>query len=129
MPHRLTWTDLTNSAGTPLNGVDRIRVVERRIDPQWFELQFETGPGISVWKNVTLTGGDIVDYVSAFWLARLELQDAVHGPLSFRLEARHLGQSALILGRSKRPGEKHTYWIHDCPFAGTRVELTWLSDA
>jgi hypothetical protein len=111
-----------------LNGVDRIEVVERSIDPRWFELQFETGPAITVWKSVTLTAGEVVDFVSAFWLARLELQDSVHGPLSFRLEARHLSQSALIIGRSKNPGEKHIYWIDDCPFAGARVELKWIAD-
>ena len=63
-----------------------------------------------------------------FWLARLELQDSVHGPLSFRLEARHLTNSALVLGRSKKPGEKHIYWIYGCPYPGSRIELKWIAD-
>ena len=128
MPQLVTWDQLKDSTNVPLNGVDRIEVVEHRIDPQWFELQFETGPAIRVWKNVTLTAGDIVDYVSEFWLARLELQDSVHGPLSFRLEARHLTNSALVLGRSKKPGEKHIYWIYGCPYPGSRIELKWIAD-
>jgi hypothetical protein len=128
LPQFVTWDQLRNSTISPLNDVDRIEVVERRIDPRWFEVQFETAPAISVWKNVTLTAGEIVDFISAFWLARLELQDSIHGPLSFRVEAHHLSQSALILGRSKKPGEKHIYWIRDCPYAGTRVELKWIAD-
>jgi hypothetical protein len=77
---------------------------------------------------VTLTGGEIIDFVSEFWIARLELQNQTRGPIEFRVPAGHLEKSMIFLGRSKQPGEKHLYAIPDFPREGVRLEMKWLSD-
>jgi hypothetical protein len=128
MPQVITWEQLKNSTEVPLEGIDRIQVVEQPIDPAFLEIQFETGPAITVWKHVTLMSGEIVDYVSQFWTARLELQDAARGPVQFRVPALDPHEGALMFGRSKRPGEKHLYFLPEFPRAGVRIELKWLTD-
>ena len=128
MPNVVSWLEVKNSVREPLGGIDRIEVVEREIAGDYFEVQFQTGPQIRTWKHVTLTGGEIVDFVSEFWIARLELQNQTHGPIAFRVPTTHLEKSMIFLGRSKRPGEKHLYAIPDFPRAGVRLEMKWLSD-
>jgi hypothetical protein len=126
MPHVITWEQLRNSTQVPLNGIDSIEVVETPIDPNILELQFELGPAVTVWKHVTLMSGEIVDFVSDFWAARLELKDHWRGPTQIRVPAVAPGEGAIMLGRSKQPGEKHLYFIPDFPRAGTKIALKWL---
>jgi len=128
MPNVLSWHQVKNSVHAPLEGIDRIEVVEKAIDGAYFEVQFQTGPQVKTWKHITLTGGEISDYISEFWIARLELQDQTRGPIEFRVPAKDLGKSVIMMGRSKRPGEKHLYVIPDFPRAGVRLEMKWLSD-
>ena len=126
MPHVITWEKLRNSTLVPLNGMDIIEVVETPIDPGALEVQFELGPAVTVWKHVTLMSGEIVDFVSDFWAARLELKDNWRGPTQFRVPAVAPGEGAIMLGRSKLAGEKHLYFIPDFPRAGVKIALKWL---
>jgi hypothetical protein len=122
----ITWEQLRSSTQVPLNGIDRIEVVEHPIDPGFLEVQFELGPGTSSWKHVTLMSGEIVDFVSDFWSARLELKDHWSGPTQFRVPAVAPNDGAILLGRSKLPAEKHLYFIPDFPRAGVKIALKWL---
>jgi len=126
VPNVITWEQLRNSPEVPLNGIDRIEVVETPIDPGFLEVQFELGPEATVWKHVTLMSGEIMDYVSDFWSARLELKDHWRGPTQFRVPAVAPGDGAIMLGRSKLPGEKHLYFLPDFPRAGVRIAFKWL---
>lgn len=128
MPNVVSWLQVKNSLREPLGGIDRIEIVEREVAGDYFEVQFQTAPQIKAWKHVTLTGGEIVDLVSEFWIARLELQDQTHGPIAFRVPSGVLQKSMIFLGRSKRPEEKYLYAIPDFPRAGVRLEMKWLSD-
>jgi hypothetical protein len=126
MPHVITWKELRNSTQIPLSGMDIIEVVETPIDPGFLELQFELGPAVTVWKHVTLMSGEIVDFVSDFWAARLELKDNWRGPTQIRVPAVSPSEGAIMLGRSKLLGEKHLYFIPDFPRAGVKIALKWL---
>jgi|SRR5215216_53626 len=130
MAHIITWEQLKNSPVTPLPEGDRIEVVESDIGPAHFELELRTGPGVTLWKCVTLTGGEIVNDVSKFWIARIELMDTFSGPVSFRAESDHLGGTTLFIGKGDEAGKRPTtvYHIREFPNRGLRAELRWVTD-
>jgi hypothetical protein len=127
MPEDVTWERLKRSAQEPLSKGDRIEVAEEPGDA--FEVELTNGDGITLWKGVTLTGGEIVDWNSKFWIARIELMDDFRGPVSFRLRPDHLDGCTLFFGKDEQTGRKpsNTYVVRDFPRRG-RIRLRWVAD-
>lgn len=123
-------SQLKDSPNIPLPEGDRIEVIEHEIDTSHFELQLTTAPEINLWKCATLAGGDVVDGISELWIARVELENQLDGPVSFQAAASQLETASIFLGKGTLGGKRPTsvYHITDCRPAGTRVELKWLAD-
>ena len=127
MPEDITWERLERSAREPLSKGDRFEV---RVEPSdAFEVELTIGDAITLWKGVTLTGGEIVDYNSKFWIARIELMDDFRGPVSFRLRSDQLDGCTLFFGKDEQTGRKpsNTYVVRDFPRKG-RMRLRWVAD-
>ena len=127
MPEDITWERLKRSAREPLSQGDRIEVSEQASDA--FEVELSTADEVTLWKCVTLTGGEIVDYTSKFWIARIELMDDFHGPVHFRLRSDQLDGCTLFLGKDEKTGRKpsNTYVVREFP-RRARIRLRWLAD-
>ncbi len=130
MTQTITWQQLKDSPHSPLPEGDRIEVIEHEIDAPYFELQLTTASDVALWKCATLAGGEVVEGISELWIARIELQQDLHGPVSFQADASQLETASIFLGKGTAGGKRPTsvYHILDCRPAGTRVELKWLSD-
>jgi hypothetical protein len=130
MAHVITWEQLKNSTRVPLPEGDRIEVVESELESAHFELELSTGRGITLWKCVTLTGGEIINDVSKFWIARIELMDAFSGPVSFRADSGQLEGTTLFLGKGDESGKRPTtvYHILEFPNQKVRANLKWIED-
>jgi hypothetical protein len=127
VPEEISWERLQRSEREPLSFGDRIQAVEE--PGTAFEVTVEKDPGVRLWKGVTLTGGEILDWTSKFWIARVELMDDFDGPVSFRLEPHGLEGCALFLGKDLLTGRRppSTYVIRDFPRRG-HLRLRWLAD-
>ena len=127
MPEEITWERLKQSAREPLSKGDRIEVFEEKSGA--FEVELSVADGITLWKCVTLTGGEIVDFTSKFWIARIELMDDFRGPVSFRLRPDQLDGCALFFGKDEQTGRKpsNTYVVREFPRTG-RIRLRWIAD-
>ena len=127
MPEDVTWERLKRSAREPLSKGDRIEVAEE--PGEAFEVELSNADGITLWKGVTLTGGEIVDWSSKFWIARIELMDDFRGPVSFRLRPDQLDGCTLFFGKDERTGRKpsNTYVVRDFPRRG-KIRLRWVAD-
>ena len=130
MAEIITWEQLKNSATKPLPGGDRIEVIESKLEEPYFEMQLSIAPEITLWKTVTLTGGEIINNVAKFWIARIELIDDFSGPVSFRAESRMLGGTTLLLGKGLWTGARQTAFYHilEYPYHNVRAELKWIAD-
>ncbi len=126
MPEEITWERLERSAREPLSKGDRIEVSEEPGDA--FEVELSTADAITLWKCVTLTGGEVVDYASKFWVARIELMDDFHGPVSFRLRPDQLDGCTLFFGKDEQTGRRpsNTYVVREFPRRG-RIRLRWVA--
>ncbi len=127
MSEEITWERLKQSATDPLSKGDRIEVIEEPGDG--FEVEFVKDASVTLWKGVTLTGGEVVDGTSKFWIARIELMDDFHGPASFRLAPSHVNGSLLFFGKDEQMGRKpsNTYIVRDFP-RDARIRLRWMAD-
>lgn len=127
MPEEITWERLKRSAAEPLSKGDRIEVIEEPSDA--FEVELSKPESIRLWKGVTLTGGEVVDFVAKFWIARIELMDDFHGPASFRLPPAQLDGCTLFFGKDELTGRRpsNTYIVRDFPRAA-RIRLRWVGD-
>jgi hypothetical protein len=127
MPEEITWERLKRSATEPLSKGDRIEVIEE--PGEGFEVEFAKAADVTLTKGVTLTGGEIVDWVSDFWIARIELMDDFDGPASFRLSPAQVNGSLLFFGKDEQTGRKpsNTYVVRDFP-RDARIRLRWLAD-
>lgn len=126
----ITLEQLKNSRDNPLSSGDRFEVREEKIDESLFELYLSIGPDVSSWKAATLTSGPVVDGVAEIWIARVELETPVKGPIAFRVPADSLKSAGIFLGKLSPAGrrESNDYYLPEQPKAGTRLCLTWLSD-
>jgi len=126
----ITLDQLRDSINNGLPTGDQFEVSEEKIDDAFFELVFSIGANVSSWKSVTLISGPVVDEVAEIWLARLELEAPIKGPLSFRVSAEHLQSAGLFLGKLSSSGKREStdYYLPEQPKVGTRLHLTWLSD-
>lgn len=127
MPEEITWERLKQSATNPLSQGDRIEVTEE--PGGGFEVEFVKDAGVTLWKGVTLTGGEVVDGTSKFWIARIELMDDFDGPASFRLAPSQVNGSLLFFGKDEQTGRKpsNTYIVRDFP-RDARIKLRWMAD-
>lgn len=127
MPEEITWERLKQSATNPLSKGDRIEVIEEPGDG--FEVEFVKDASVTLWKGVTLTGGEVVDGTSKFWIARIELMDDFDGPASFRLAPAQVNGSLLFFGKDEQTGRKpsNTYIVRDFP-RDARIRLRWMAD-
>ena len=130
MSHVISWEQLKNSVTVPLPEGDRLEVVESDLDKPHFELELTNGPGVTLWKCVTLTGGDIIDNISKFWIARIELMDEFSGPVMFQLNSRSMEGTTLFLGKGNESGGRPSsvYHIREFPYRNMRAQLRWVAD-
>ena len=127
MPEEISWERLKRSASEPLSMGDRIEVTEEPSDA--FEVELSTAADMPLWKCVTLTGGEVVDFVAKFWIARIELMEDFHGPASFRLTPAQLDGCTLFFGKDEQTGRRpsNTYVVRDFP-RSARIRLRWVAD-
>src|SRR5262245_53449481 len=130
MTHVITWEQLKNSVNVPLPEGDRLEVTESDTDQPHFELELSNGPGITLWKCVTLTGGEIVDNVSKFWIARIELMDEFAGPVMFQLNSNLMEGTTLFIGKGNESGKRpsNVYHVKQFPYRNRRARLRWIAD-
>jgi hypothetical protein len=127
MSEEITWERLKRSVDEPLSLGDRIAIREEPSDT--FELTLSKRQDVTKWKCVTVTGGTIVDDVSDFWLARIELVDDCDGPIRMSAPFDAVAGSALFIGKDdgspRRPST--TYIVRDFP-RRSRIALEWLTE-
>jgi hypothetical protein len=127
MSEEITWERLKRSVSEPLSQGDRIAIREEPSTS--FELTLSKRHDVTKWKCVTVTGGELVDDVAGFWLARIELLDDCDGPVRISVASEAVAGSVLFIGKDdgspRRPSTN--YIVRDFPRRSS-IAMEWIAE-